>query len=790
MPCRITPTGYLDTRGLSVLVFNNFYDPGLSDSKSSGVEIIHHGIRTATNGDVRLSPTPEQWDPSPRLIRREVQEAEGRIEVSLEYPEKNFSYRVRVQAEPDCVTISIILDAPLPEDLADRAGFNLEFLPSAYFGKTFMADGAGGVFPLHPGGPMARDASGRLQPLPLAAGAAFILAPEDPHKRISIRAREGRLMLFDGRNQAQNGWFVLRSGLPAGRTGSVVEWRLEANTVEGWMRKPVIGHCQAGYHPRRAKTAVIELDPADTPRKTARVLRITEDGTFAESFQGETREWGAYLRYKYLTFDFTPVTADGLYVLEYGDARTAPFRIAPDVLAEAWHPTLDVYFPVQMDHMRVTEGYRVWHGVPHMDDALQAPVDHAHFDMYAQGPTTDTPYKGGEHIPGLNVGGWFDAGDFDIRTQTVSYCVRMLSLAWEEFGLSRDQTAVDQAARSVVIRSPDGKPDILQQIEHGVLQLLAQYDSVGHAICGIIEPTLSQYTHIGDAASKTDNRVTEGPGSDDRWAFTGRSTALDYGSAAALAAASRALRGYDKDVADKCLSIALGVWKDEHEREPSLFRHGNTTGGLLPLEELCAAVELLICTAEPAYADRVSELLAGLGDKPELAAMEAARAAPFLAGARAATVKATVSAWLEKTRLLSMENPYGVPIMRGSWAGSIVVLHYAVSTYYLRKAFPNAVDAEPIFRAADFILGCHPDSDISLVSGVGTVSKKVAYGSNRADFTFIPGGVVPGIRILEPDFPENKEDWPFLWGENEYVVSEGAAYIFAVNAAHGILKEI
>lgn len=28
--------------------------------------------------------------------------------------------------------------------------------------------------------------------------------------------------------------------------------------------------------------------------------------------------------------------------------------------------------------------------------------------------------------------------------------------------------------------------------------------------------------------------------------------------------------------------------------------------------------------------------------------------------------------------------------------------------------------------------------------------------------------------ILKPDFPENKEDWPLFWGENEYVVDLGA----------------
>jgi len=42
--------------------------------------------------------------------------------------------------------------------------------------------------------------------------------------------------------------------------------------------------------------------------------------------------------------------------------------------------------------------------------------------------------------------------------------------------------------------------------------------------------------------------------------------------------------------------------------------------------------------------------------------------------------------------------------------------------------------------------------------------------------------------ILKPDFPENKEDWPFFWGENEYVISLGSSYIFLVNAVNGLLN--
>jgi hypothetical protein len=77
--------------------------------------------------------------------------------------------------------------------------------------------------------------------------------------------------------------------------------------------------------------------------------------------------------------------------------------------------------------------------------------------------------------------------------------------AWEHFKPTRDETSIDQENRHVEMHSPDGKPDILQQIEQGVLALIAQHRSCGHAIPGIIDGNLSQYPHMGDALTMTDN---------------------------------------------------------------------------------------------------------------------------------------------------------------------------------------------------------------------------------------------------------------------------------------------
>lgn len=803
---------YFEGAGVDVLVFSNWYDGLFADSKISGVEIIQHDQRVATNGDVRLSATPGQWDPIGRMVERRVDPETGVIEALLEYPEHQFQYLIRAENSGNAVKLAVILDKPLPPALAGKAGLNLEFLPAAFFHKTLMADGKPGAFPLHPSSDMVvggdrNAASGRdigpgAEPLPFATGKTLVLAPEDPERRITITADSGSLGLYDGRNQAQNGWFVVRTELPANKTGRVVEWTVTPNGIPGWVRDPVIGHSQLGYTPGQAKTAVIELDPATRDAAAeVRLLKVEADGTTRTVLSGPAQAWGDYLRYSYRTFDFSEVRETGVYMLEYGDTRTAAFRIAPDLYESAWHPTLDVFMPVQMDHMLVNEAYRVWHGDSHRDDARQAPVNHEHIDLYRQGPTTDTRFAPGEHIPGMTVGGWLDAGDFDIRTQTQYAVVRDLAGIWEAHRPDRDQTLVDQSLRRVEIHVPDGQPDILQQIEHGVLYLASMYDAVGHAVHGVVEPDVAQYTHLGDAASKTDGLIYDpsltfgerkdgrSGTPDDRWVFTSRASALDYGSAAALAAASRALRGYDDALADKALGIAARVWADQQSRAPDTFSHGNTTGGWLPGEEFGAAVELLATTRDPKYAARIEALWPEISTRFGQYAQDAVQALPLMGPEFRAKVEAAARGWKAATAEATKANPYGVPITTGGWAGNGTVMGVALTDYAIHTAFPEISDGSMVFRALDYLHGTHPGSDISFVSGVGTVSKEVAYGMNRADFSFIAGGVVPGVLILKPDFPENSEDWPFFWGQNEYVVNMGPLYIALSQAAAKLAGE-
>jgi endoglucanase len=800
---KVTDQEYLGEQGLSVLLYHNVFSGIFFDQKLGGMEIILHGRRIATDGDIRLLPTPEQWDPIPTFARREADRAHDRLTAFCSYPKQGLSYRLELTAEPGGLRVAVHLDKPLPEALVGQAGFNLEFLPTAYFGKSYILDDGTGVFPRHPNGEMKKAADGNFEPLPLATGKTITLSPEDPMTRVTITSDEGPLSLYDGRNRAQNGWFVVRTLIPANRTGNAVVWHVRPNVIPGWVRQPVIGHNQVGYAPDREKVAVIELDPKFDAPKTARVLKVAPDGNITEAYQGEIKPWGKWLRYDYAKFDFSSVREPGIYMLEYAGERTVPFRIAKDIYRNrVWQPSLDTYLPIQMDHVSVREQYRIWHGLSHMDDARQAPINHQHFDGYRQGPTTDSPYKPGEHIPGLNQGGWYDAGDFDIRTPTQNEAVRDLVWAFEQFGIKWDETTVDEKARMVQIRRPDGIPDAVQQIEHGVLQILGQFKAIGHSIPGIIAPTLQQYTHLGDGGSKTDNRIysekmgpleTDGLRSgvpDDRWAFTNRSTPLDYLSISALAAASRVLSSYNPELAKECLATAERVWKEEHARPPVVSRSFGPMGGRAEGAEALAATELVIATkgGEP-YRSRLAELMPAIRQSFGRTGWNAVRALPYMDAKFKSEFEAALRE--QKTRLDAdlAKNPFGVPVREGAtWGTAGQAAGFGTQMYFLHAAFPDIIGPEYTLQAMDYVLGTHPVTDTSWVSAVGAKSKLIAYGNNRANYTFIPGGLVPGFIVVKPDFPESKDDWPFLWFENEYVVTTATQFILLANAADTLIK--
>lgn len=797
---KLNDKGYFEAPGLNVTIFADIYP----DGHQTGVTVIQHGVRVAANGDLRLEASPGQWSPMPKgdALKVEGQTVTQTLSYPdpsknrtgfnpIEYPDLNFSYDVRVTPlDGNSFQISVDLKEPLPPEWEGKVGFNFELFPTDLFGKSWLMDGAAGIFPRQANGPVVIE-HGETVTAALATGKTLIVAPDTDLQRMKIESRTGQLSLIDGRGNHNNGWYIVRETTTKGATKDAITWVITPHTVEGWQYKPVVQVSQVGYLPSQEKTVIIEQDPRDKGSDPVVLYRLTETGR-EEVLRETPKPWGAFLRYNYLTFDFTQIKEPGMYVVGYRDQMTHAFRISDEVFdRHAWQPTLEYFLPAQMCHMTVKEKYRVWHGIDHLDDARMAPVNLNHFDGYVQGPETLTSYKPGERVPHLDAGGWHDAGDYDMRIESQMGTIWLLSKMVEEFGLDYDATTIDQATKTVEMHKADGKNDALQQIEHGLLTVVGGYRALGRTYRGIIEPRLDQYVLLGDVTTQTDNLAhdpalkdgektgTHSSLTDDRWVFTENNPNRELDTAAGLAAASRVMRDYNPALSAETLAAAKDLYAKAFSKAESVEAR------------VFAASELAQSTRDPAYIKAIIAL------KPEII-KNIGQTGPVLAGAMPLIkdrafirdVDAAVKAHQLFLAEEATKTPYGVPYKPNIWGAGWNIQEFGVDQYFFRKAWPKHTPDTLQMEALNFVLGVHPgENTMSFASGVGSKSATTAYGTNRADWSFIPGGVISGTALIRPDLPELKI-WPYFWQQTEYVMGGGETnYMFLALAAAAKAKK-
>ena len=797
-PLRLNEDGYYERPGLNVMLFDDFYPEG----HQGGLTIIQSGTRVAANGDIRLEPTPGQWSPVPKIGPRRIDREAGMISVDLWYPDsskdrKGFNpilypdlrlrYTIRTTAEGNGIRLTVDLHDPLPVSWGNKVGFNLELFPGHYFGEHYLMDSTSGVFPRQANGPMTFDREGELQITPLAVGKKLVLAPGIAAKEMSIDSRTADLQLIDGRGLHNNGWFVLRSTIPAGVATNAVEWLITPAAPANWRSQPTIQVSQIGYHPKQNKFALIELEKATERFEPIRLLRFGTGRTYAVLTDSTPAPWGKFLRYKYLRFDFSTITKEGIYTIQYGDLVSHQFEIRSDIFARhIWQPTLEYFLPVQMCHMRINDRYKVWHGLCHMDDAQMAPLNHNHFDGYFQHESTLTTFASGEHVPGLNTGGWHDAGDYDLRVESQAATVYKLALAYEPFDCDYDVTTIDQESKTVEMHRPDGRPDILEQIEHGLYSILGAYGSMGRLYRGIICPTLGQYVHLGDAATMSDNLIYRQEvtdpilhrplPSDDRWVFTEENPQRELYVAQTLAAANRVLKQSNPGLAGSALNAAEQLY-------------AKASAGKI-IDRLRTATELYVTTGKKEYATFVMRNAELVASNPYRFSEVIGTLVTLLHdSAFTFQVERSVATLMDSIQESKKQNPYGVPYKPYIWGAGWGVQSFGVTQLFLHLAFPRLVPLDHVLNALNFVLGCHPgENTASFVSGVGVQSLTVAYGANRDEWSYIPGGVASGTALIRPDFPELKV-WPYFWQQTEYVMGGGATdFMLLAMAADKLLN--
>ena len=183
------------------------------------------------------------------------------------------------------------------------------------------------------------------------------------------------------------------------------------------------------------------------------------------------------------------------------------------------------------------------------------------------------------------------------KIESQAETVYKLALTYEFFRNDYDETSVNQETRVVEIHQPDGKPNILQQIEHGVLSIVSSYESMGRLYRGIQEVSLQQYVILGDVSTVTDNLVYKenekdpllgrSLPKDDRLVFTEKNPQRELYVAQVLAAASRVLRTYNPELDEKCLRISEELYK--------------SNSSIKAMEKINAAAELYLTTSKNEY---------------------------------------------------------------------------------------------------------------------------------------------------------------------------------------------
>ena len=281
----------------------------------------------------------------------------------------------------------------------------------------------------------------------------------------------------------------------------------------------------------------------------------------------------------YYVGDFTPFTTPGSYYVAVpsltdanGIARSAPFRIAPDVYSGLLlRSMLGLYGQRCGTAVTINVDGQSWsHGVCHEGDASQKFVETVMMDTIK---------------PSLR--GWHDAGDYGKYVTNGAFTVGMMLQAYEHLPTL--------ATLALPIPEKGGAmPDFLDEVKWELDWLLTTQADDGSVSFKVTAPSFENFI------------MPEQDGS--RRYYTGASSAATADFAAALAQASRIYRPFDAALADTYLEKARAAWAYVKMHNASvkpdlnMFSTGNYDANQSDLDNRAwAAAELWETTGEAEY---------------------------------------------------------------------------------------------------------------------------------------------------------------------------------------------
>jgi len=744
-----------------------------------GRPVLHDmGIYCGLNGYTRFED----------LVETSTERGPGRVTFRGQVRGTDVAFEQTVSIDGGRVRVRIRRTGAWPADT--WGGFQVRLPASRFGGARYGADGQAWTYPAEYS-PESRFAGGMRR---------FECHLDEPRLNLTFECADG-IGLGDHRRFGAP-FYVASVDLPKGERDTA-EFFITLPQLPDVPPRQAVRWCHAGYPLAGEKFVVLEWAgcdprPDDRARLEDRQGRTVKEGRFGPT------EALDFVQGNYATFDFSDVRTPGDYRVVWSGGATGYFPIRLNAFEDRlWQPTLDYFLPFQMCHASVDLGDEVTgHPRCHADDAARAPYGHKGPDGFRSYEAGPAPHGPGEHVP-LDVGGWHDAGDYDVNVHAQGFCVWTLALAYEEFGIERDVATLDAAGRSFTAGRPDGTPDLLQQVEWGALWLLKMQQPDGLVYAGVCgEPAQRGRLALGQV---TDGRPGTG---DERYVYVDYHPDVQLVQAVALAAAARVLGPVRPALTDRCVQAARAALRYFQEHEEVYRGGGGYTADQVHGKErdamvMAAAIELYLTTHEAGYLDIVRGLA---GSLPEL---EFKWPLPrrtgnarfwycpsFLVRLHQALPDGELKATLEATIRRAAQVQAGVAAVRpwpfywydfGKWGNSGVCTARAFDTYWLSKVAPDLLPPSSALRAMMWLYGLHPAGDTTFVTGLGLPGPQHLYSSHlHALFGYepagVPGALVPGMGGFWRAGVLSYMDEHGNYGHNEACIYTQAQYVFAVNA--------
>jgi len=723
----------------------------------------------------------DDWTTYASLDEQQAWVQDGARYFSGQLPGGESRYEQKIYLQGREAHFELTLDAGGEAEDIGWAEFAFYLPLAALQNQRYLADGSEGIYPAEYGAGTLAENLSELQ-----------LLPDDPTRNLILHSPTGGISLADGREWGIQ-FYLVAVRLPL--DGLTLRFTLTPPPADPGPNPPAVRYSRAGYLPVGPKQTVLEIDWRDSfPNPAVRLERKTESGA-QTVLTGEFVPVLQDFWKQFAIFDFSAVEERGEYRLVWAGGVTDWFPIAPNIFENRWQNTLDIFFPFQMSHAAVDLGGGLSHAASTLDDAVAVPP----YTVGADGFISYEADGASGYVP-LGVGGWFDAGDYDLNVAAQAFVVHQLALAWEEFAPQRDLHGLDLANLRLNVRQPNGIPDLLEQIEWGTRWLLAMQAADGRVFVGVVESP-DRYGETALPEAMTDGIPNTG---DERWLFHDYHSDVNLKFVVALAAASRALRASNPQLAEQAWQAALRAW-DYFESRPEMYRatmyfSDNEEGR----EQMIAAasIELYLTRPDPAYLQTLEQFTSYFENLPtEWPAPTGSAhsgfwyAPPFLArlyphladGALKTSLRAALESAADLLYEQAGTQPF--PLMGDwpytDWGMSGAYLNALNDAYWLEKALPERVQRSDFLPAAYWLYGLHPVNDFTLVFGSGLPEPlyhyhsilHIRFGSAPAS---VPGAVVPGIATLTDARILYYLNQPETYRNNEACIYDAASFLFAM----------